>query len=129
MPLLSAACELGEARADALPHAGCGLRAFGLCSRERQDGDGVPVVVNARGACRGVDCFAQVSGQVGEPRVQRRLVTALDGAAVSDTAAERVSFAAASDVVNVPAGERNVPVCERRSGCRGHCTGPARGNQ
>ena len=56
-PWLSAACELGEARADALPHAGCGLRAFGLCSRERQDCDGVPVVVNARGVRGGVDCF------------------------------------------------------------------------
>ena len=127
---LSTACELGACRADELAQAGDLLVVVGvMLSCERQDDDGVPVVVKSGGACRSVDCFAQVGGQVGEPRVQGFLVTALDGAAVSDTAAERVSFAAASDVVNVPAGERNVPVCERRSGCRGHCTGPARGNQ
>ena len=62
------------------------------------------------GACRSVDSFAQVGGQVIQPRFQGALVAALDGAAVSvfDTVTERVAFAAASDVVNVPAGERDI---------------------
>ena len=111
---LSAACELGARCADELAQTGNRLGVVsGLFAGERQDDDGVPVVVNARGARGGVDGFTQVGGQVIQPRFQGVLVAALDGATVSvfDAVAERVAFTTVVNVVDDTVGERHVPVC------------------